>query len=160
MPKRRDFEVEYDNDAELLLAEMEFNDDDSEEEKTMKFRLIDIYNHKLDERLKRKEFVITRGLLDLKEQMRLEKNRTKEEKEIYNMMKVFARFSSAKEHEELVKGIIREKQIRQRIEELKEFKKKGFRTLQEIDEELENKRKKEEKTKKRIDNDVYGVGFG
>ena len=82
----------------------------------MKFRLIDIYNHKLDERLKRKEFVITRGLLDLKEQMRLEKNRTKEEKEIYNMMKVFARFSSAKEHEELVKGIIREKQIRQRIE--------------------------------------------
>ena len=46
----------------------------------MKFRLIDIYNHKLDERLKRKEFVITRGLLDLKEQMRLEKNRTKEEK--------------------------------------------------------------------------------
>jgi transcriptional adapter 2-alpha len=96
----------------------------------MKFRLIDIYNHKLDERLKRKEFVITRGLLDLKEQMRLEKNRTKEEKEIYNMMKVFARFSSAKEHEELVKGIIREKQIRQRIEELKDFKKKGFRTLQ------------------------------
>ena len=95
---------------------MEFNDDDSEEEKLMKFRLIDIYNHKLDERLKRKEFVITRGLLDLKEQMRLEKNRTKEEKEIYNMMKVFARFSSAKEHEELVKGIIREKQIRQRIE--------------------------------------------
>jgi transcriptional adapter 2-alpha len=96
----------------------------------MKYRLIDIYNHKLDERLKRKEFVITRGLLDLKEQMRLEKNRTKEEKEIYNMMKVFARFSSAKEHEELVKGIIREKQIRQRIEELKDFKKKGFRTLQ------------------------------
>jgi transcriptional adapter 2-alpha len=45
------------------------------------------------------------------------------------MMKVFARFSSAKEHEELVKGIIREKQIRQRIEELKDFKKKGFRTL-------------------------------
>ena len=25
MPKRGDFEVEFDNDAELLLAEMEFN---------------------------------------------------------------------------------------------------------------------------------------
>ena len=32
MPKRGDFEVEYDNDAELLLAEMEFNDDDDSEE--------------------------------------------------------------------------------------------------------------------------------
>lgn len=60
----------------------------------MKFRLIDIYNHKLNERIRRKEFVISRKLLDLKEQMRLDKTRTKEEKEIYNMMKVFARFST------------------------------------------------------------------
>jgi transcriptional adapter 2-alpha len=66
MPKRGDFEVEYDNDAELLLAEMEFNDDDSEEEKKMKYRLIDIYNQKLTERIRRKEFVISRKLLDLK----------------------------------------------------------------------------------------------
>jgi len=28
MPKRGDFDIEYDNDAELLLAEMEFNEDD------------------------------------------------------------------------------------------------------------------------------------
>lgn len=77
MPRRGDFEVEYDNDAELLLAEMEFNDDDTEEEKAMKYRLMDIYNEKLNERIKRKEFVITRKLLDLKEQMRLDKLRTK-----------------------------------------------------------------------------------
>jgi hypothetical protein len=64
-------------------------------EKKMKFRLIDIYNHKLTERIRRKEFVISRKLLDLKEQNRLDKTRTKEEKEIYNMMKVFARFSTA-----------------------------------------------------------------
>jgi transcriptional adapter 2-alpha len=61
----------------------------------MKFRLMDIYNHKLNERIKRKEFVISRKLLDLKEQMRLDKMRTKEEKEIYNMMKVFSRFNTA-----------------------------------------------------------------
>ena len=54
MPKRGDFEVEYDNDAELLLAEMEFTDEDMEEEKQMKFRLIDIYNEKLSERIRRK----------------------------------------------------------------------------------------------------------
>ena len=30
MEKRGDFDIEYDNDAELLLAEMEFNDDDTE----------------------------------------------------------------------------------------------------------------------------------
>ena len=47
MPRRGDFQVEYDNEAELLLAEMEFNEDDTEEEKDMKFKLIEIYNHKL-----------------------------------------------------------------------------------------------------------------
>lgn len=99
MPKRRDFEAEYDNEAELLLAEMEFNDDDTEEEKEMKFNLITIYNHKLTERIRRKEFVITRNLLDLKEQARIEKMRSKEEKEIYNILRVFARFSeSADDH--------------------------------------------------------------
>lgn len=46
--------MEYDNDAELLLAEMEFNDDDTPEEFDMKMRLLHIYNHKLDERIKRK----------------------------------------------------------------------------------------------------------
>jgi transcriptional adapter 2-alpha len=59
----------------------------------MKFRLIDIYNQKLSERIRRKEFVISRGLLDLKDQIRLDRTRTKEEKEVYNMLKVFARFN-------------------------------------------------------------------
>jgi transcriptional adapter 2-alpha len=92
MPKRGDFDIEYDNDAELLLAEMEFNDDDKESELKMKFKLLDIYNARLDERIKRKKFVIERGLLDLRKQNNLDKERTKEEKEMYNMMKVFSRF--------------------------------------------------------------------
>lgn len=46
--------------------------------------------------------MISRKLLDIKEQIRLDKTRTKEEKEIYNMMKVFARFSNPEEHEKLV----------------------------------------------------------
>jgi len=48
MPKRRDFEHEYDNDAELILAEMEFNDDDSENILNMKYEIIEIYNMRLD----------------------------------------------------------------------------------------------------------------
>lgn len=115
MPRRGDFEIEYDNDAELLLAEMEFLEEETGEERAAKFRLLDIYNHKLTQRIKRKEFVITRNLMELKESARVEKARTKEEKEIHCMMRVLARFSSMEEHEGLVQGIIREKQLRQRI---------------------------------------------
>lgn len=63
MPKRGDFDIEFDNDAELLLAEMEFNDDDKQFEIEMKFKVLDIYNQRLDERLKRKQFVIERDLV-------------------------------------------------------------------------------------------------
>jgi transcriptional adapter 2-alpha len=58
-----DFDIEYDNDAELLLAEMEFNEDDKDYEIEMKMKVLDIYNLRLDERLKRKEFVIERDLV-------------------------------------------------------------------------------------------------
>ena len=64
-------------------------------------------------------------------------------------MKPFARFNTVEEHEKLVLGILKEKQIRQRIQELKEMKRRGLRTLAQIEEELENKRKREEKYRKK-----------
>ena len=43
---------------------MEFNEEDKEIEVNMKYKILDIYNSRLDERIKRKEFVVERGLLD------------------------------------------------------------------------------------------------
>jgi transcriptional adapter 2-alpha len=85
MPLRGDFDVEYDNDAELLLAEMEFNgksillkfklkknyfvnfylDDETAEEYELKMKIFEIYNARLDERISRKQFVIERKSLFL-----------------------------------------------------------------------------------------------
>ena len=110
---------------------------------------MDIYNEKLTERIRRKKFVIDRKLLDLKEQVRLDKTRTKEEKELYNMMKVFARFTTVHEHEALVQGLIRQRQLAKELNDLKELKKKGIRTMQEANEELECKKRKEDKLRKR-----------
>ena len=42
--KRQEFDPEYDNDAEQLLAEMEFKDTDSEEERELKLRVLRIYS--------------------------------------------------------------------------------------------------------------------
>lgn len=58
---------------------------------------------------------------------------------------VVARFNTPEDHDKLVQGIIREKQIRQRIAELKELESRGIKNLGEIEEELEGKRKKERK---------------
>eukprot|EP00743_Colponemidia_sp_Colp-15_P003299 GILK01003563.1.p1 GENE.GILK01003563.1~~GILK01003563.1.p1 ORF type:complete len:591 (+),score=112.18 GILK01003563.1:139-1911(+) len=141
MPLRGDFDVEYDNDAELILADMEFNDDDTPAEKQLKLRVLDIYNNKLDERARRKTFVIERGLLDLKKQQALDRKRSKEERDIHNQMRIFARFQSAEEHEQLVQGLIAEKRLRKRIEQLQHYRSLGIRTLAEA-ETLESEKKK------------------
>ena len=45
---------------------MEFSDDDTEEERKLKFLVLEYYNARIDERVRRKRFVIERGLLDVK----------------------------------------------------------------------------------------------
>ena len=76
--------------------------------------------------------MIDRGLLDLKKQNMLDRTRTKEEKEIYNLLKVFERFQSMEEHEKLVQNIVKERNIRKKIQELMTYRKLGLRTFDDV----------------------------
>jgi hypothetical protein len=96
-----DFDTEFENDAELTLADMEFKDEDTKWERDLKLKVLEIYNSKLDARIERKKFILERGLLERKE-----KKRSKEEREVYNNMRVFARFHSAEEHETFIQGLL------------------------------------------------------
>lgn len=158
MPLRGDFDSEYDNDAELLLAEMEFGEDDTPEEIELKYKVLEIYNKRLDQRIKRKQFVIQHGLLNIRKQTTLDRLRSKEEKDIYNALKPFARFSTPEEHEKLIEGLMRERELRKRIEELSFYKRLGMKTFQDIENYLNEKKKKDEayqKKQKSNENYVY-----
>eukprot|EP00268_Persea_americana_P032310 TRINITY_DN3172_c0_g1_i1.p1 TRINITY_DN3172_c0_g1~~TRINITY_DN3172_c0_g1_i1.p1 ORF type:complete len:597 (-),score=135.98 TRINITY_DN3172_c0_g1_i1:296-2086(-) len=139
-PKRQEFDPEYDNDAEQMLAEMEFKDTDNEAERELKLRVLRIYCSRLDERKRRKDFVLERNLLYPNP---IEKELSSEEREIYNRCKVFMRFQSQEEHEAFVQGLIDEHRIRKRIQELQEARAAGCRTRAEADAFLAQKRKKE-----------------
>ena len=67
------------------------------------------------------------------------------------MMKVFARFNQVQDHEKLVQALIKERRIRQRIEELKDFQRRGFTNLAQLEAELAGRRKKEDKGERRQD---------
>jgi len=66
MPKRKDFETEYDEDAETWVCEMEFSEEDPEDEYWLKLQVLEHYNSRIDERNRWKRFVIEWNLLDLK----------------------------------------------------------------------------------------------
>ncbi|XP_078430089.1 transcriptional adapter ADA2-like [Wolffia australiana] len=142
-PKRQEFDPEYDMDAEQSLAEMEFKETDSETDRELKLRVLHIYYSRLDERKRRKDFILERNLLYPSQ---FEKELCSEDREIYERYKVFMRFQSQKEHEELVRTLIEERRIRKRIQELQECKAAGCRTRAEAETYLADKAKREEDT--------------
>jgi len=56
--KREEFDIEFLNDAELEIAELEFLDDDTENDRNLKLNVLKIYNAQLEEREKRKKYLI------------------------------------------------------------------------------------------------------
>lgn len=56
-PKREEFDVEFLNDAELEIAELEFVEDDTEKDINLKLNVLKVYNAQLEEREKRKKYL-------------------------------------------------------------------------------------------------------
>ncbi|XP_028115817.1 transcriptional adapter ADA2-like isoform X2 [Camellia sinensis] len=139
-PKRREFELEYDHDAEQLLADMEFKESDTDAERELKLRVLRIYLKRLDERKRRKDFVLERNLLYPDP---FEKNLSPEEREICRRYRVFMRFHSKEVHEELLTSIIEEHRIMKIIQDLQEARAAGCRTSAQAEKYIEEKRKKE-----------------
>ena len=121
-PKREEFDIEFLNDAELEISELEFLDDDTKEEQEIKMNVLKAYNAQLEEREKRRKFVIERNLLDIKKQMNFERKLSKDDREIYNCLKPFAQYMDNSQFHELFDGIVLEKNIRQRLNQLKQYK--------------------------------------
>ncbi|XP_073148495.1 transcriptional adapter ADA2 isoform X2 [Henckelia pumila] len=154
--KRREFEVEYDNDAEQLLADMEFKETDTNAERELKLRVLHIYSKRLNERRRRKDFILERNLLYPDP---FEKDLTLEEKELSHRYRVFMRYHSKDEHVELLRSIIEEHRILKRIEGLQEARAAGCRTSADAERYIERKRMREIEENARQAKDTY-VGPG
>lgn len=138
--KRQEFDVEYDNDAEQVLADMEFKDTDTQAEHEMKLHVLHIYSKRLDERKRRRNFILERDLLYPDP---FEKSLLPEEFQICQCYKVFMRFHSKEEHQDLLKNIIEEHRIVKRIEDLQEARIAGCVTAADAYRFIEQKRIKE-----------------
>ncbi|KAI0567419.1 Transcriptional adaptor 2 [Gracilaria domingensis] len=120
MPKRQDFVYEWDNEAEEIIGDMELVDDDTKADREIKSQVLEIYSKKLDERDKRKKFVLERGMTSFKDFLSVEKKRPREERDLREKLRVFMRFMSQEEVEKLVEGILEERRLRSKIEMMKE----------------------------------------
>jgi transcriptional adapter 2-alpha len=125
LPQRHDYEVEYLNDAEKDISEIEFRQDDTTIERELKLRVLELYNHVLDERIERKEFIDRYQLL-----LKRERKLTREEQQVYKSLRPFARYLEAEDFDELVRSVVVERSLRLRIEQLQTYRLNGIQTLQ------------------------------
>ena len=56
-------------------------------------------------------------------------------------MKIFARFNTEENHQRLVNNLIRERLLRESIEQLKFFRSKGLTSLDQIEKYIDSQRK-------------------
>jgi hypothetical protein len=74
----------------------------------MKHEVLDIFCEGLNQKNRIKDFAKERKLLDISELHRLDRNRTKAEREIAPMLQPFARFNSSVDYEILINQLARE----------------------------------------------------
>lgn len=129
MPRRGDFDIEWENDAEQAVADMEFLPGESEEDKQLKLQVLAIYNSKLDEREKRKKFILSRKLYDYRRRQAEDQLLPRDERDLVQRMRLFERFHTPQEHEQFLADILKAKRLRKEIAKLQTYRRIGIRTL-------------------------------
>lgn len=130
MPGRLEFETEHANEAEEAVQLMQFDPGDGlnpktgelEPEMELKLTVMEVYNCRLTQRVDRKKVIFEHNLLDYRENTKLEKKRTKEEKDMIQKAKPFARMMNNKDFEDFCQGLVDEQNLRQAITQLQEWR--------------------------------------
>jgi transcriptional adapter 2-alpha len=137
MPGRLEFEVEFANEAEEAVQHMQFDpgagidpvSGEMDPETELKMTVMDIYNSRLTARAERKKVIFEHDLLAYKKHSALDKKRTKEERDLLNKAKPFARLMHHDEFTELNKCLVEELQLRQAISQLQDWRNYGITEL-------------------------------
>jgi len=130
LPGRLDFDIEYENDAELSVKDLQFGFDDDLAENELKLLILDIYNSRLTVRADRKRVMFEHNLVDYRRNQAIEKRRSREERELVNKAKPFARLMPNRDFEDFVNGLLQEWRLRREIFQLQEWRKMGVTSIE------------------------------
>ncbi|PBP20374.1 transcriptional adaptor-like protein [Diplocarpon rosae] len=130
MPGRLEFETEYANEAEEAVQLMQFDPGDGinprtgelEPEMELKLTVMDIYNARLTQRSERKKVIFEHKLLEYRKNAALEKKRTKEERDLLNKAKPFARMMNHDDFQDFCNGLIEEHNLRLAVQQLQDWR--------------------------------------
>lgn len=186
MPLRDDYEVEYEQEAELLVSGLAVNYDDEEAELELKRAHVDMYVRKLRERQRRKDLARDYSLVPAflgKERKEKggqgtpgvstpptvgvaapsnpakQRKMTKEEREQRVRLRALCQFMAQREFEDFFENVQKERALRARVRELQRYRRNGVTRLDEAT-EYEAARHKREKRKENKTSKRSGGAIG
>ncbi|KAL8763020.1 MAG: hypothetical protein Q9184_001107 [Pyrenodesmia sp. 2 TL-2023] len=130
MPGRLEFEVEHHNEAEEAVQSMQFDPGDGIDPRTgkldpemeLKLLVMNIYNARLTSRADRKKIIFEHELLQYRRNNNLDKKRTKEERDLHNKAKSFARMMNHQDFDSFTVNLEYEHNLRQAISQLQDWR--------------------------------------
>lgn len=122
-------EKDKDKDKDAEPEDKPFDWDEDPTDLHLKLTVIDMYNERLDRRLRRKHFMFERNLVDYRRNQAAERRRPKEERELLSRTKHFAQMQTALDYEDFLNGLCYEEALRKAAAQLQHYRKMGILTL-------------------------------
>ena len=151
--KRKDYDVEFKNEAEIQMSEIEFHENDNKdnidnkEEININYKNLKNYNNILDEREERKKLIIEKNLFDVRKQINFSKRLSKQDREIFQILRFNLKYLTKEQFLFIFDSNVLEKNIKARLNQLLYYKSLGCNTYDEITKYI-NEIKKEQKKNK------------
>lgn len=133
MKMRGDFDVEYDDDAENLIADLVILPADTDEERDLKMRLLSMYDERLARRDAVKEFIFNHNFLEFDTLRYSERRGTRDEKELSARLQVFSKLLNMTEFQAFYDSVMTEYRISREVYRLEQSRKAGVHVRSEVD---------------------------
>lgn len=131
MPRRGDLDVEWDNEAETAVADLEFLPSDPDKE--LKVQVLQIYNERLAQREQRKQFLLSRQLYQYPQQQERLAKLPRDERDLVQRLRLVERFQTPQEHATLIRDVLHAKRLRKEIAVLQTYRRLGIKTLADVE---------------------------
>ena len=145
--KRKDYDIEYKNEAEVQMSEIEFREKDTPDNIDINFKNLKNYNNILDEREERKNLIVEKNLFDVRKQISFSKRLSKHDREIFQLLKFNMKYLTKEQFYFIFESNILEKNIKTRLNQLIYYKNLGCNTYDDIQKYINEIKKEHIKNK-------------
>lgn len=145
--KRKDYDIEFKNEAEIQMSEIEFRENDNPENIEINYKNLKNYNNVLDEREERKNLVIEKNLFDVRKQISFSRRLSKHDREIFQILKYNMKYLTKEQFLFIFDNNILEKNIKTRLNQLIYYKNLGCNTYDDIQKYINEIKKENIKNK-------------